>query len=287
VLAFGAFFLRITCTLLGVTFLSFDVTFSPGDDLLHRVSRLLGERFIELAGPQAVLESPDEEFLVRIRYLDGEVIEPGKVVSQGFVVPLENVEQAVGRNLAVAASGELLREFPDHVVVAYDRESRKVYIPSQCSIGEVSARSLHLRESAAPTTAMRLLKAVTCSMGSPLPSKVARWGGLKLSGIGAFHISADKGCGSGSMSNTPFPKQRNINIIIQSKSTNGELHCFSKFHKQKTYYLFSTTFNLINLQRKILFNIISISNKSWHKGLNEIKYHSTIQNSNVIFKIDT
>ena len=87
--------------------------------------------------------------------------------------------------------------------------------------------------------------------------------------------------------NTPFPKQRNINIIIQSKSTNGALHCFSKFHKQKIYYLFSTTFNLINLQRKILFNIISISNKSWHKGLNEIKYHSTIQNSNVIFKIDT
>jgi len=57
---------------------------------------------------------------------------------------------------------------------------------------KVPARSLHLRESAAPTTAMRLLKAVTCSIGSPLALKVARWGGLKLSGIGAFQISANK-----------------------------------------------------------------------------------------------
>jgi len=77
VLALGAFFFRITCTLLGVTFLSFDVSFSPRDDLFHRISRLLGEKFIELAGSQAVLESPDEEFLVRIRYLDGGVLEPG------------------------------------------------------------------------------------------------------------------------------------------------------------------------------------------------------------------
>jgi len=75
------------------------------------------------------MESPDEEFLVPIRYLDGEVIEPGKVVSQGFAVSLANVEQAVGRNLEVAANGKLLRKFPDHVVVAYDRKSRKVYIP--------------------------------------------------------------------------------------------------------------------------------------------------------------
>jgi len=109
------------------------------------------------------LESPDEELLVRIIYLDDGVIEPGKVVSQRFALPLAHIEQAVGRNLAVVACRELMREFPDHVVVAYDRESVKV-----------PARSLHLRESAAPTTAMRLLKAVTCSIGSPLPSKVGR-----------------------------------------------------------------------------------------------------------------
>jgi len=52
-------------------------------------------------------------------------------------VPLANVEQVVGRNLVVT-SGELLREFPDHVVVADDRESGEVYIPLQCSIGEGS-----------------------------------------------------------------------------------------------------------------------------------------------------
>jgi len=36
----------------------------------------------------------------------------------------------------VAANRELLREFPDHVVVAYDRESKEVYIPPQRSISE-------------------------------------------------------------------------------------------------------------------------------------------------------
>jgi len=44
----------------------------------------------------------------------------------------------------VAACRELLREFPDHVVVAYDRESRKVYIPSQRSIGEGSGQKFAL-----------------------------------------------------------------------------------------------------------------------------------------------
>jgi len=49
---------------------------------------------------------------------------------------------------------------------------------------------------------------------------------LAKSQVRGFHV--DK-C------NTPFSKQCNINIIIQSKSTNGALHCFSKFHKQKIY----------------------------------------------------
>ena len=57
---------------------------------------------------------------------------------------------------------------------------------------KVPANSLHLRESTAPTTAMRVLKAVTCSIGSPLPSKVERWGGLKFSGTEGFQISVDK-----------------------------------------------------------------------------------------------
>ena len=64
-LALWAFFLRVTCMLLGVTFFSFDVTLSLGDDLLHRISRLLGERFVELVDPQVVLESPDEKLLDR------------------------------------------------------------------------------------------------------------------------------------------------------------------------------------------------------------------------------
>jgi len=144
VLAIPAFFLCATGSLLDVTFFALDVTLSPGDDLLHRISRLLRERFIELPGPQAVLESLDEELLVRIRYLDGGVIEPGKVVSQRFALPLAHIEQAIGRNLAMAACRELLREFPDHVVVAYDRESRKFYIPSQRSIGEGSGQKFAL-----------------------------------------------------------------------------------------------------------------------------------------------
>jgi len=71
----------------------------------------------------------------------------------------------------------------------YHRNAASVMVP---------ARSLHLRESVAPTMAIRVLKAVTCSTGSPLPSKVERWGSLKLSGTGAFQISVDKGLGSGS-----------------------------------------------------------------------------------------
>jgi len=66
----------------------------------------------------------------------------------------------------------------------YHRSATLVKVPS---------RSLHLRESAAPTTTMWLLKVVTCAIGSPLPSMVEKWGGLKLSGTGAFQISADKG----------------------------------------------------------------------------------------------
>jgi len=100
----------------------------------------LGKRFIELTGPQAILESPDEELLVWIRYLDGGVIEPGKVISQRFAPPLVHIEQAVGRNFAVAAYGELLREFPDHVVVAYDGESRKAFVPLQRIINEGSGQ---------------------------------------------------------------------------------------------------------------------------------------------------
>jgi len=53
-------------------------------------------------------------------------------------MPLAHIEQAVGRNFAVAACRELLREFPDHIVVAYDGETRKAYVPSQRNVSEGS-----------------------------------------------------------------------------------------------------------------------------------------------------
>jgi len=65
---------------------------------------------------------------------------------------------------------------------------------------KVPANILHLRESAAQTTAMRVLNAMTCSIGSPLPSNVDKWGGLKFSGTGEFQISTEMGWGSDSSS---------------------------------------------------------------------------------------
>ena len=44
----------------------------------------------------------------------------------------------------VAACGELLREFPDHIVVAYDGETGKAYVPSQRGISEGSSQKFSL-----------------------------------------------------------------------------------------------------------------------------------------------
>jgi len=58
---------------------------------------------------------------------------------------------------------------------------------------KVPNMSLHLRESAAPTTAIRVLNVVTCSTGSHLPSKDGRDGDLKFSGTSALHIFVESG----------------------------------------------------------------------------------------------
>jgi len=47
-------------------------------------------------------------------------------------------------------------------------------------------------------TAIRVLKEVMCSTGSPLPSKEDRDSDLKPSGTSVFQISANSGCGYGS-----------------------------------------------------------------------------------------
>ena len=62
----------------------------------------------------------------------------------------------------------------------------------------VPANNLHLRESAAMNTAIRVLKEVMCSTVSPLPSKADSDGDLEPSWTGAFQNSADSGWGSGS-----------------------------------------------------------------------------------------
>jgi len=49
-----------------------------------------------MTGPQAVLESLNEKLLVWIGYLDGRVIEPGKVISERLILPLAHIERAIG-----------------------------------------------------------------------------------------------------------------------------------------------------------------------------------------------
>jgi len=63
---------------------------------------------------------------------------------------------------------------------------------------KVPASSLHFKESSAMMTAIRVLKEVMCSTGSPMPSNDGSDGDLKPSRTGTFQISIDSGWGSGS-----------------------------------------------------------------------------------------
>jgi len=89
-------------------------------------------------------------------------------------------------------------KFSSHILISREREAGQVHVLSQGGFFQVPDSNFHLRDSKAPMIGICVLKVVTCSTVSPLPSKVDIEGGLKFFGTSMLLIFVDRGWGSGS-----------------------------------------------------------------------------------------